>query len=101
MSRAMVLILLCLIGCDRRADSKLNEVEKHLKSWSATFALTGQQFADGSVTRVYVRQIVKAGDEEMAEQQNTLAKIADQPKRRELEQMLSQTHEQLKSLEAV
>jgi hypothetical protein len=96
-----ILILLSLAGCGGSADSKLDEVEKHVRSWSATLEMVSAQYTDGAVTRNYVRQILHAADDDLQEQRKTLAKQPDQAKRLELQGRLDGVNEQARSLAAL
>jgi hypothetical protein len=98
---ATILILVLVTGCGDRGDSNLDEVEKHLQSWSATLEMTSQLYANGAVTRAYARQIAKAAGEDLSDQQKSLAESPDQNKRRQLQSRFGPLNEQVHSLAAM
>jgi hypothetical protein len=81
----LALVLLGLSGC-ADADSKAEQAQKKLASWSSTLELADQELNDGSVTRVYAQQTaaeaLKAIDEQ---KKDVLALPPEQPGRTDLE----------------
>ena len=69
-----MLLACALVGCDRGGQAKLEQTAKSIESWSATLHETAQQWRRGSVPRIYVRQIAKAAEEELATESKDLEK---------------------------
>src|SRR4051794_33665385 len=83
----LLIVGLCASGCGG-SKQELQQVEQSLTSWRATLQLLREDWAAGSVTDRYVRQVVKRANEDLEKQQKQLAKAPDaDPKRRELERV--------------
>ena len=100
----LVLILalavsLCGCGGGGSSEEKLRQVEQSLVSWRATLQLVRENWGRGSVTDRYVRQIVKAAQEDLGKQEEQLAKAPqDDAKRKELQGVVADVRQRAQRL---
>lgn len=95
------MLLTCALGgCDRGGQAKLEQTAKSIESWSATLHETAQQWGRGSVPRIYVRQIAKAAEEELATESKDLEKAPAGAERDQLNQKLSDLRGRVNDLSA-
>ena len=95
-----MLLAWALVGCDRGGQAKLEQTAKSIESWSATLHETAKQWRRGSVPRIYVRQIAKAAEEELANESKDFEKAPAGEKRDELNRKLSDLRRRAKDLSA-
>src|SRR4051812_18050919 len=74
----LALALMFVCGCDRDQSRKLERAEKSIESWRATLEMAAEQWADGRVPKVYVRQIGDAAEKSLKSEDEALAKIGSE-----------------------
>jgi hypothetical protein len=97
MWRAAILsvLLASIAGCGGDSQQALEQTRQSLSGWSSTLQLAGEDRGRGALPDLYVRQLGKAADKQLNKQQKELSKaVADDPKRRELEQRLHEVRQQ-------
>ena len=91
-----------MAGCARKAEEVVEEGEKSVQSWNKTLEMACRQWAEDRVPTLYLKQMMKAGEEELDKQLQQLQKVgSDQNAQRVVKKMqrlrswLEQNQEQL------
>src|SRR5437764_9811517 len=101
MSRPLTILLPALLllcgGCDQ--SNRLEQVRKSVDSWSATLDITAEQWAQHRVPRTYIRQIVKAAEKSLDDDEKRLSKTsADSHHRQQVQQRVLDLRRRLHDL---
>jgi hypothetical protein len=69
------LISLILAGCGN-SDSNMVQTTETLKSWTETIDFLAQQWTEHRVPEIYVRQMLKAGNEALTKEQKRIGDVS-------------------------
>ena len=100
---ASVLLMFCLTtcsgGCGNDDAQTLQQTRQSLHAWAETLRLVSDQWADQSVPKLYIVQILDAANKELDQQAKKLQSVrADQPQRAGLDQQLAEVRRRLNEL---
>jgi hypothetical protein len=76
-SATLLLLAASLCGCQGSDAEKLGRARKELTAWRATVGIAAKEYVDDRVPRTYLRQVVKAADESLAQREKDLKSISD------------------------
>src|SRR5947207_886516 len=87
-------VLFSLAGCSQKPAEVVEEAQKAAESWRETLRMTLQQWIDDRVPARYVKQIFKAGQNELGKELEGLQKVpAGQAGREQVIKQLSALQE--------
>src|SRR4051812_974052 len=72
----LAMALVVVAGCAPEPEEVVEEGQKSVDSWSKTLEMVCRQWADYGVPTLYVKQMMKAGEEGLGKQLENLEKVS-------------------------
>ena len=71
----LAMVLVVMMGCAQKADEVIDQGSESVDSWGKTLEMVCGQWAEERVPTLYVKQMMKAGEEALGKQLRELEKV--------------------------